>query len=40
MDNRNDTAIEAVLEQAIEHGPEGIAAVFARNLRDGNAHRA
>ena len=30
MDNRNDTAIEAVLEHLIEDGPEGIAAVFSR----------
>ncbi|CAH0499224.1 hypothetical protein NVSP9465_04323 [Novosphingobium sp. CECT 9465] len=30
MDSKHDTAIEAVLEQLIEHGPEGIAAVFAR----------
>ena len=32
MDNRHDTAIEAVLEQLIEHGPEGVAAVFARTF--------
>jgi putative transposase len=32
MDSRHDTAIEAVLEQLIEHGPEGIAAVFARTF--------
>ena len=32
MDNRHDTAIEAVLEQLIEHGPESIAAVFARTF--------
>ncbi|WP_159979463.1 MULTISPECIES: hypothetical protein [unclassified Novosphingobium] len=32
MDKRDDTAIEAVLEQLIEHGPEGIAAVFARTF--------
>ena len=30
MDSKHDTAIEAVLAQLIEHGPEGIAAVFAR----------
>ena len=30
MDNQHDSAIEAVLEQLIEHGPEGIATVFAR----------
>ncbi len=30
MDSKHDTAIEAVLERLIEHGPEGIAAVFAR----------
>ncbi len=32
MDSRHDTAIEAVLEQLIEHGPEGIAAAFARTF--------
>lgn len=32
MDSKHDTAIEAVLEQLIEHGPEGIAAVFARTF--------
>ncbi len=32
MDSRHDTAIEAVLEQLIEHGPEGMAAVFARTF--------
>lgn len=32
MDKRDDTAIEAILEQLIEHGPEGIAAVFARTF--------
>lgn len=30
MDTEHDTAIEAVLEQLIEQGPEGIATVFAR----------
>jgi hypothetical protein len=32
MDSRHDTAIESVLEQLIEHGPEGIATVFARTF--------
>jgi hypothetical protein len=32
MDKRGDTAIDVVLEQLIEHGPEGNAAVFARNF--------
>ena len=32
MDSRHDKAIEAVLEQLIEHGPEGIATVFARTF--------
>jgi putative transposase len=32
MDNGHDTAIEAVLEQLIEQGPEGIATVFARTF--------
>jgi putative transposase len=32
MNSRDDTAIEAVLEQLIEHGPEGIATVFARTF--------
>ena len=32
MDSKHDTAIEAVLEQLIEHGPGGIAAVFARTF--------
>ncbi|SHN78068.1 IS256 family transposase, partial [Oceanicella actignis] len=30
MDGRKDTAVEAVLEQLIEHGPGEIASVFAR----------
>jgi putative transposase len=30
MDRRKDTAVEAVLEQLIEHGPSDIATVFAR----------
>ena len=30
MDRRKDTAVEAVLEQLIEHGPGEIASVFAR----------
>ena len=30
MDRRNDTAVEAILEQLIETGPTDIAAVFAR----------
>lgn len=30
MDRRKDTAIEAVLEQLIEHGPGEIASVFGR----------
>ena len=30
MDRRNDTAVEAILEQLIEHGPGDIAGVFAR----------
>jgi len=30
MDRRNDTAVEAILEQLIEQGPGGIAGVFAR----------
>jgi len=30
MDRRKDTAVEAVLEQLIEHGPGDIAGVFAR----------
>ena len=30
MDKSNDTAIEAILEQLIEYGPDDIAAVFAR----------
>jgi transposase-like protein len=30
MDRRKDTAVEAVLEQLIEHGPNEIASVFAR----------
>ena len=30
MDRRKDTAVEAVLEQLIEHGPGDIASVFAR----------
>ena len=30
MDRRKDTAVEAVLEQLIEHGPDEIASVFAR----------
>jgi hypothetical protein len=32
MDIRKDTAVEAVLEQLIEHGPGDIAGVFARAL--------
>jgi putative transposase len=32
MDSRHDKAIEAVLEQLIEHGPEGIASMFARTF--------
>lgn len=32
MDSRHDKAIEAVLEPLIEHGPEGIASVFARTF--------
>ena len=32
MDSRHDTAIEAVLEQLIEHGPDSIATVFARTF--------
>jgi len=32
MDNRHDTAIEAALAQLIEHGPKGIATVFARTF--------
>jgi putative transposase len=30
MDRRKDTAVEAVLEQLIEHGPSDLAGVFAR----------
>ncbi|MAU53372.1 MAG: IS256 family transposase, partial [Roseovarius sp.] len=30
MDRRKDTAIEAILEQLIEHGSGDIAGVFAR----------
>jgi len=30
MDRRKDTAVEAILEQLIEHGPGDIASVFAR----------
>jgi hypothetical protein len=30
MDGRKDTAIEAVLEHLIEHGPDDIATVFGR----------
>jgi hypothetical protein len=30
MDKGNDTAVEAILEQLIEHGPGDIASVFAR----------
>ncbi len=30
MDRRKDTAVEAVLEQLIEHGPGEIASMFAR----------
>lgn len=30
MDQRKVTAVEAVLEQLIEHGPEEMAAIFAR----------
>ncbi len=30
MDRRKDTAVEAILEQLIEHGPDDIAGVFAR----------
>ena len=30
MDKRKDTAIEAVLEHLIEHGPGDIATVFGR----------
>lgn len=30
MDERNDTAVEAILEHLIEHGPGDIAALFAR----------
>ncbi|MAU52638.1 MAG: IS256 family transposase, partial [Roseovarius sp.] len=30
MDRRKDTAVEAILEQLIEHGPGDIAGVFAR----------
>ena len=30
MDRRNDTAVEAILEQLIETGPGDIAGVFAR----------
>lgn len=30
MDRRKNTAVEAVLEQLIEHGPDGIASAFAR----------
>jgi len=32
IDKRDNTAIEAVLEQLIEHGTERIAAVFARTF--------
>ena len=32
MDSRHDEAIEAVLEQLIEHGPERIATAFARTF--------
>ncbi len=30
MDRRKDTAIESVVEQLIEHGPDEMAGVFAR----------
>ena len=30
MDRRKDTAVDAILEQLIEHGPDDIAGVFAR----------
>ena len=32
MDRRKDTALEAVLEQLIEHGPGEMASVFARTF--------
>jgi len=30
MDRQKDTGIEAILEQLIEHGADGMASVFAR----------
>jgi hypothetical protein len=41
MDKRKDTAVEALMEQLIEHGPGDIAGVFARAfelaMRDASA---
>ena len=41
MDRRNDTAVDALMEQLIEHGPSDIAGLFARAvelaMRDASA---